>query len=1106
LQRGRIEQPFVEWRSNRLGVGKLVGRAGDLATVEYFRSPADSEAIREQVPFASLTQKTLCPQTRVYYRDAVSFSWSVGRVMDYQADDACYLIRFPNDDSRLIPSDQLLVRCSFPIAEPTDHLANQLNETAFWHSARSEFVRHLVEQQRVSRGLSALLSSSVEIVAHQASAIQRVLLDPFQRYLLADEVGLGKTIEAGVLIKQFAIDEPYDHTTLVIVPETLMIQWQQELTHRFHLGHLLDESIHLVSSRNQAAIKQHAATSKMIVVDEAHHLSSWAWSTIDSERETFEFVSRATNDLGRRVLLLSATPVLHNEKSFLAMLHLLDPQVYPLDSLDSFKERVRLRQEIAECMLSLTETESNLFLTDTVEELGGLLTQDAEFQSLRSELATLLEDDVAEDDTTRNALIRAIRTHVSDMWRLHRRILRSRRNEQTSVYLPGRGGAKRILYDCENEHGLAEAVEAWRLCISAACFSSSESEKGTANSLARTVEEFAATEPSLLVDWANDRLRGGFDIGTHSFPIRDGELDLLKQIVRAAKECDHGTKLQKLLALVGTSEDASSYVVFTDAKSTADHVFEFLDLRLTKGRTLRHSTTNQQWRQFRSSQHGYVLVCDRSAEEGLNLQKRGTVAIHFDLPFSPNRIEQRMGRLDRFGQGMPVQTAVLVSESSPIQKRWFELLDSALGVFHRSIATLQYVIEDSLQLVWNEFLDSGADAFAEAIERLGGEEGTVANELKRIRAQDDIDSYDTDQLTQSMADELENSDRQLSRTSPQIFSNWAVESLRFRRSGEESRVDEVFAYQFYRRIDSGHRPRGQDTLMPQDEFESRFRRSIDNLPCELPTRYVSVPLTFDRVVAQERSTRLLRVGDPFVDAFEQYARWDDRGVCFAFWRHCPAYKPTEDPDVFFRFDYVLSPNPKPLLELCNRTAGANVNSLLRRSRAIMEPRFTTVWLDSNLDRVMPNDERFGPLLKTPFGKSALPWGRDYNLNSDRWNSAAKLYDMSLWRDLCFAARRKSESILREHSKLPELTADCVRRAKELAQRVDQQYQSRLRMATGQTTDYLQNELNFETSFLSAQIESFLEPELRADSVGAVFLSCRSPFAEQNQGRGRRDDD
>lgn len=375
-------KPFIISSENKLGIGKEVNRDGDQVVVEYFRSITESP-IRSQQQFQSLKQKTLASQTRAYWRDPSSFVWKVGRVLRYQKDDECYLVRFPNDESRLIHSDELQVRCALPINEPTDHLAYQLNETAFWHSARSDFVRHLLEQHKVSRGLSALLSSSVDIVAHQASAIQRVLLDPFQRYLLADEVGLGKTIEAGVLIKQFAIDEPDEHTTLVIVPETLMVQWRQELTHRLHLGHLLDESIHLVSSRNQVAIKQHVVTAKMIVVDEAHHLSSWAWSILDSERETFELVSQATNDLRLRVLLLSATPVLHNEKSFLAMLHLLDPQVYPLNSLDSFKERVRLRQEIAECMLSLTETESNFFLADGLEDLGNLLTQDAEFQSLR---------------------------------------------------------------------------------------------------------------------------------------------------------------------------------------------------------------------------------------------------------------------------------------------------------------------------------------------------------------------------------------------------------------------------------------------------------------------------------------------------------------------------------------------------------------------------------------------------------------------------------------------------------------------------------------------------------------------------------------------------
>jgi len=170
-----MHHPFVVSLENDLGIGKLIQRNGDQAIVEYFRSTADVEPIRCPQSFLSLRRKTLDTQTRVYWQDQSGFAWMVGQVLDHQKDDECYSVRFPNDESRLIHSDELQVRCAFPITEPTDHLAYQLNETAFSHLARSEFVRHLVEQHKVSRGLSALLSSSVEIVAHQASAIQRVL-------------------------------------------------------------------------------------------------------------------------------------------------------------------------------------------------------------------------------------------------------------------------------------------------------------------------------------------------------------------------------------------------------------------------------------------------------------------------------------------------------------------------------------------------------------------------------------------------------------------------------------------------------------------------------------------------------------------------------------------------------------------------------------------------------------------------------------------------------------------------------------------------------------------------------------------------------------------
>lgn len=77
----------------------------------------------------------------------------------------------------MLSNDEFEVRCRLSIAEPTHHLASQINETAFWHSARSNLVHHLLGQHRACGGLSALLSSSVEIVAHHASVIRRIQLD-----------------------------------------------------------------------------------------------------------------------------------------------------------------------------------------------------------------------------------------------------------------------------------------------------------------------------------------------------------------------------------------------------------------------------------------------------------------------------------------------------------------------------------------------------------------------------------------------------------------------------------------------------------------------------------------------------------------------------------------------------------------------------------------------------------------------------------------------------------------------------------------------------------------------------------------------------------------
>lgn len=292
---------------------------------------------------------------------------------------------------------------------------------------------------------------------------------------------------------------------------------------------------------------------------------------------------------------------------------------------------------------------------------------------------------------------------------------------------------------------------------------------------------------------------------------------------------------------------------------------------------------------------------------------------------------------------------------------------------------------------------------------------------------------------------------------------------------------------------------GRDTLMPVNELRRRFAASLEESHPEPPAQYVTELMTFDRVTSQRRSCRLLRVGDAFVDAMEAFTRWDDRGCSYAFWRYAPNYGSDEDPAVFFKFEYVVSPALSPLKDLCKRHAGASWNAVLRRSETIMQPRFTRMFLDADMVRVMQNDDRM-KWIQPEFSKSATTIGKDYNLNRDRWDEAMELYDMSLWRDRCEAARATSERLLREESGLPNWSAECIEKATAQASQIQQQFRSRLAMANGKAKASLESDLEFEAELREAQVEAFSNPDLRVDSVGAIFVSNRMPFVE------RRDED
>ena len=218
---------FVRSSANSLGVGKVVAVKGKKATIEYFDSPAQAKRHTESVEVDSIRGVVLDEQYRVHYLDPETGLWHPGRALVSIGDR--YLVAFPNGRKEEIPTKNLFVRWDQPIADPTGHLAARVNETPFFHEARASFVRALIEQRAVCAGMAGLFSSVIDLENHQIEVARRVLQDPIQRYLLADEVGLGKTIEAGILIRQYVLDLPREHRVLILVPPHLVAQWQDEL-------------------------------------------------------------------------------------------------------------------------------------------------------------------------------------------------------------------------------------------------------------------------------------------------------------------------------------------------------------------------------------------------------------------------------------------------------------------------------------------------------------------------------------------------------------------------------------------------------------------------------------------------------------------------------------------------------------------------------------------------------------------------------------------------------------------------------------------------------------------------------------------------------------
>jgi ATP-dependent helicase HepA len=1076
---------------NDLGVGKIVDSNPQFATIEYFDSPVSVRPHIQQVPMASVRAKPLLPQTRVYFFDVAAGYWRIGRVHG-QVEDTVF-IDLPNQQTAQRPVRDVYVRWNCPLPDPWEHLAARLTETAYFHMARVRLIGHLTRQRALSMGMTGLLSAPISLERHQVEVIRRVLQDPVQRYLLADEVGLGKTVEAGVILRQHILDNP-NHHVLVIVPSSLVEQWSVELKIRCQVGNEFGHRVEIISF--DALADWLGATPDLIIVDEAHQgVTGWNEPASSPLRARFEKLRSLSRPLVcPKLLLLSATPVRGNEQGFLALLHLLDPAVYPLEGLDAFQLRVARRQQLADLFVAFTEDQEPFFLETMIGQLAELFPVDVRLNVMLNKLKDDLSCETAFDEARRRAAIRGVRLHLSETYRLHRRLLRNRRSNEVAELLPGRTDLTKVPCGGVGISKAERLLDAWRSSAAAAVWGDeqSASAKGL-EFIFHVLLEAAWSDAKAFSACLEARKTGRLPEGVNpDDPLLDrkrlqaltetpkfaGEVDILAELscLRATLEATQAERIQAIRSLAqGLRSKGYRIVCMCTSPTAADELFACLSTKWPPD-VARHQPGDTGWREAWTNETASILVCDIRAEEGVNLQGGKACLIHFDLPLSPNRIEQRMGRLDRFGVGIAVPSFSLQLENAAFWSAWLDCVDSAWQVFSRSIASLQYVVEDELVALRSAMFFEGVDALESATQRLMGSEGRIEKEFRVIRNQDELDSLEVSFGSQGvdLIAQLDKSDSEATEFQKAVDA-WLIERLQFVRVGENGPGDSVVRYH-YRSSESG-----KQTLIAKDDFVKWFGSAIDP-HCrhrEFRWRPLTQALTFGRETARRRQVGLGRIGTPLLDGVYEYLRWDDRGTCFAIWRHTPRISAGQV-HACFRFDFIVESALSPLSDWLKERPHLNASAVRRKADAAFPPIAETIWIDNQL---LPLTDDCIEDLNRPLDAKL-----DKNVNQERWPVVLKQFGSTMWAELCADARRVAEESLRLQHDLTNSTRRLASEFEAIGALVQEQGRSRMEALVGWSEEQsqLRDEVE-EAEHIASQIAAGIRaPHIRLDAAGVVF--------------------
>lgn len=666
-----------------------------------------------------------------------------------------------------------------------------------WFQIRYLVLNRMAALDRVMYGFQSLVGAKINLLPHQLNVISRCLSEIPMRFMLADEVGMGKTVEALSIMKIF-LEDRSSQKILIVVPDTLKEQWRNEMLVKYGILAGMDQNknkIRLVSV-DELSFLDFISAYDLVIVDEVHKL-------VQDSSLFLKLLSLSRN--AENLLILSATPVKHKPEEYLKLLQLLSPDVYESVTPEQLKRSLNDQEQIiSRTTLLIDDFQEYLEVKadegdeEEIEDLQDEILENTERISriIQDPVLTKMVQKINFDNSAQaEKIIQLAITYITEVYQIENRIIRNRRKllkatgqdynlaQRHFIGLPySIFEGQRTTPEEEVYTELAQMAEQIRL----------EPNSQSSNEFFKLVQAFFSSSWAFQTELLKYRRK----------QTQTGSLQVSQKLIEAA--CDWVsfdneilTNLEKLL------EDPERYPFYT--QNRLFKVIDFINQEIIDQKAVLFTSFPETFRnyqkaleaifsdegvacfecsmslmerennsyKFQTSESCKLLLSDPSGGEGRNLQN-ASYLVHIDLPWDAGLIEQRIGRLDRLErsqESLDVYSVVPYTEDT-LENGLINFWKDGLQIFDASVSGLEMVMETINQEIYKEIQES----FGEG---LNSETGRINQQIQKIissiRSEQNFDiaskifQPDFKRLEIALADYKENENEVLS----EIMTSWA---------------------------------------------------------------------------------------------------------------------------------------------------------------------------------------------------------------------------------------------------------------------------------------------------------------------------------------------